>query len=187
MVFIPSSPSLPSNQRGGWFKHRLKPQGGCFKPPFKPNEVWFKPKGGWFKPPIKTNIFFVFLFFSFFCEDERGGGLKGSGVKPRWLRGRRGFTRQPKNSKRSHLSAPPRHESRPQFQLGAPRPHLRSSAAPPQQRSHVVLLASWILQPAWARSAAFLPEGDIMNCILHSAGQRRREHCFANLLPGNRH
>ena len=33
-------------------------------------------------------------------------GLSGCRVKPRRLRGRRGFTRQPDNSKRAHLSAP---------------------------------------------------------------------------------
>ena len=33
-------------------------------------------------------------------------GLSGCRVKPRRLRGRRGFTRQPVNSKRAHLSAP---------------------------------------------------------------------------------
>ena len=33
-------------------------------------------------------------------------GLSGCSVKPRRLRGRRGFTQQPENSKRAHLSAP---------------------------------------------------------------------------------
>ena len=57
-------------------------------------------------------------------------GLSGCGVKPRWLRGRRGFTQQPENSKRAHLRPrrfkhnqnstrkPPEREERMRFPVG---------------------------------------------------------------------
>ena len=45
-----------------------------------------------------------------FCDDRDPQmctyGLSGCGVEPRRLRGRRGFTQQPENSKRAHLTAP---------------------------------------------------------------------------------
>ena len=47
-------------------------------------------------------------------------GLSGCRVKPRRLRGRRGFTRQPENSKRAHLSAPAL-QTQPKFHEKTPR------------------------------------------------------------------
>ena len=86
--------------------------------------------GCWFGPPYAPSAgppkisLFCFPSFRSFCLSlcvfslNFGGvfegrdpeictfGLSGCRVKPRRLRGRRGFTRQPENSKRAHLTPP---------------------------------------------------------------------------------
>ena len=65
------------------------------------------PQFSFFLPSLGGGLLVVFWW----CLKRRGPemctmGLSGCHVKPRRLQGRRGFTRQPENSKRAHFRAP---------------------------------------------------------------------------------
>ena len=93
----------------------MAPKGGAQTQKKLGPEGWLPKFRSFFRlpPPFRSFCLSLCVFllnFGGVCEDRDPQmctfGLSGCRVKPRRLRGRRGFTQQPENPKREHLTAP---------------------------------------------------------------------------------